>query len=472
MESNEVSAAKKLLESGKLDDAKAMLDVALKDDPKSSIARGLMATTLLKMGKLDESIALYEQLVYDNPADPPLRLNLGSAFLMAKRFEEAVDQLLIVLDFEPDHKKALGFLGAAYANLGRYEEAQSLFIRCGNTKMAEKMEKSIRENAASSSSKPAKAAPPSVEPTPVAKALPDEPLASVAGVPAAEPVTPDQTSRTEVRNGQKEPGEEDFAEDPFAGKGDDKDSAYEPEQGERFQQVEDSVTRFNSAEFIGGADGSDGGASQTAPSTKKRHKSLVPADGANLPYKIGRPVEIEISKKMHTRISGLMISTGNLTFTPLELSSAGSFNVEGNGRDQMLTILGDGTLSIAPEGRVFVAIQLRNELAYFQDRWIYSFEPSLQHEVSCIPFGKKPLSFMYLQGTGSLLLALPGPLLSKSVSNDVCQLPKERIVGWKGRLLPQLPTFPENCQQIVEDLDLVEMRGTGTILFTLDSLDK
>lgn len=570
MESNDFSAAKKLLEAGKLEDAKALLTAKLQEDSKSSIAKGMLATTLLKLGQLDQSIALYEELVYDNPADPPLRLNLGSAFLMAKRFEEAVDQLLIVLDFEPDHKKALGFLGAAYANLGRFEEAQTLFIRCGNMKMAEKMERSIRErdSAASttvgagtvaamsspkshpSSTSESKGGAPKAEKASDTEAdsttsTENAPLTNPASIPSSKvaqaetspqtvamdkstsvrakkesatvaltegksdrqeavtlrptPVanatpssennstpTANKTSAAKSNNSTpsffaKSPGtkvskESDFSKD-FKGLS----AKSQPEILDNgslqnvalFQKVEGNVAYFNSQNAIESrANGTTNASPPNGSSAATSGDDFISVGNAKLPYRIGRSVEILIRKKLHTRISGLMISAGNLTFSPLTLPTGGIATDESEdedmGKAQLLTIQGNGSLNIAPEGRTFVAIQLNNDRICLRRKWVYAFSPDLNYEISVSSSspGKKPLCLLQLKGTGSLLLALPGSLFSQSISDDVCQLPQERLVGWKGNLHAQLPNFSKNGQHLADDLDLIEMYGTGTLLFT------
>ena len=468
MEQADISTAKKLLDAERYAEARAMLESLVQADPKSFKAQGLLAMTLLKMNALDEASALYEQLVYDNPADPTLRLNLGSAYLRLEKFDKAADQLQIVLDFEPDHKKAQSLLGAAFAKLGNYEEAQTLFIRCGNVRMAERMEQAIRKRNADAQGAPTVvAAPPPPKSSSWDQVI--EVSAPVSGAPhkaaAAAPQPPAAAAVPKSTSGSGNAyleGEGYRPNQPPAEQPAEKEKEEEP--SEKFQKVVGNA-RFNSELFGLGASGGS--------ANNKRKPSLIPLDDVATPFKIGTPVEILVEKKINTRISGLMISTGDITFTPIDInpSAASSQKNSTSGREQMLTLLGNGTLSISPMGRTFVAIQLRAELAYFQSSYVYAFESSLTYESSSLPIGnKKHMDFVYMKGTGNILLALPGPLFTKSISTDVCQLPRECLVGWKGRLLPQMPTFPENCQHIADELELVEIRGTGTVLFTVDAM--
>lgn len=506
MEPAELTAAEKLLGAGDLAGAKAKIEAFLASDPKSFKAQGLLAMTLFKMNLFDEAIRLYEQLVHDNPTDPTLRFNLGIVCVKAERFEQAVNQLEIVLDFEPDHKKAQSYMGVALAHLGALEQAQACFIKAGNLKMAEKMEDAIRKrDAEQKAPKPGLAepeVPPAPVPGPAQKAAPEaSPSSSGPGeessrlltalpVPPgdeggvildAEPAEEEEIDISDVgtaaprAKGAAEGAEaeqaEAFMNDVFASPEEGQQgyvtdpSATAPAQaacGSESVPLEkiEGATRFNSQKIV----------LDTASQRTVRFKSLVPAGDANSPYRIGAPTEIRVEESINTRIRGLLISDGSLSFRPVPKPEEGAFVLAESGRDMMLTVQGRGCLLIAPMGRVFVSIQMRDELAFFQTDWLFSYESSLKCRLNSLPVGNsKNLTFAYLQGTGHLLLALPGPLFSRTISDGICTLPRERIVGWQGSLLPQTPIFPDSTQSIADDLELVEMRGSGHVLFTLDT---
>ena len=506
MEPAELTAAEQLLGAGDLAGAKAKIEAFLATDPKSFKAQGLLAMTLFKMNRFDESIRLYEQLVHDNPTDPTLRFNLGIVCVKAERFEQAVSQLEIVLDFEPDHKKAQSYMGVALAHMGALEQAQASFIKAGNLKMAEKMEDAIRKrdaekkgeaqqqgqaqaaskapNAQGAASKPSQPAA-SADDSRLQTALPVAPGDEDGEVLDAEPAEEEDIDVSDVKpvsgpkgkaNGGSEKAEaeqaEAFMNDVFSN----------PEEGQKgyvtdpdapakvateipsgptvpLEKIE-GATRFNSQKIQLGS----------ATQQTVRFKSLVPAGDTNSPYRIGAPTEIRVDDVINTRIRGLMISDGSLSFMPMPKPEEGAFEFVENGRDMMLTVQGHGAMLIAPMGRVFVSIQMRDELAFFQTDWLFSFESSLKCRLNSLPVGNsKNLRFAYLQGSGHLLLALPGPLFSRTISDGICALPRERIVGWQGQLLPQTPVFPDSSQSIADELELVELRGSGHVLFTLDT---
>ncbi|GEM_PF-1707349 len=498
MEPAELTAAEQLLGAGDLAGAKSKIEAFLASDPKSFKAQGLLAMTLFKMNKFDEAIRLYEQLVHDNPTDPTLRFNLGIACVKAERFEQAVNQLEIVLDFEPDHKKAQGYMGVALGRLGSLEQAQACFIKAGNLKMAEKMEDAIRKRDAERKEAEQKAKAPSEAPAPVppAQAQAKASAEDETRLQTALPVAPGDEGSGKILDA--EPAEE-TAEDvdlsdvgvnaaQAKSQGADSEQAEafmsdvftHPEEGQKryvtdpapteavdtssgesipLERIE-GATRFNSQKIVIGS----------ATQRTVRFKSLVPAGDTNSPYRIGAPTEIRVEGTINSRLRGLMISDGNLSFMPVPKPEEGAFELVETGRDMMMTIQGRGCMLIAPMGRVFVSILMRDELAFFQTDWLFSYENSLKCRLNSLPVGNsKNLTFAYLQGTGHLLLALPGPLFTRTINDGVCALPRERIVGWQGSLLPQAPIFPDCTQSIADALELVEMRGSGHVLFTLDT---
>lgn len=470
VDQGETSAAdaERLLGEGKLAEARAIFERLHAEDPKSAKIQGLLALTLFKLNEFEPAASLYEQLVHDNPIDPTLRINLGLVYVKSQKFERAIEELEIALDLDPEHKKAQSYLGLALAQVGQYERAQSCFIRAGNLNMAERMEQSLKENGAG-----ATAGDPAGD---VAlredqeERLPPGAPSSPAGEERALSEGSDALS-LEIVDGVEVDGDVEVAEamavESFGG-----DAAVSAEvealdidiesadQGvaqrdvQPIQQVVGKV-RFNSKHF----DSLDMMGVQT---------TLAVSDGDD-PFVLEDPVEIRVRSELFSRIEGLLIATGDLGFAPIQKRFQGTSIDQLFGRDenQMLRVLGEGALAIAPEGKTFISIQLRGETAFFQEKWLYAFEKTLSFENGRIPLVRdKELELVYLNGKGRLLLALPGPLLSRSIQETSCHIPLDRVVGWYGRLIPRVATFPEGSQNIADALTLVELTGSGVVLFT------
>ncbi|OFX22438.1 MAG: hypothetical protein A2V77_23040 [Anaeromyxobacter sp. RBG_16_69_14] len=126
------------LAKGELESARSALARTRALRPKDPKALGLLGQSLYKLGRLDEAIGVYERLVDETPVEAAARVNLGLAYLKGKRHAQAVRQLEIALDLNPDHKKAMGYLGVAWLEQGKFVDAREWFQRAGSEQMVAK----------------------------------------------------------------------------------------------------------------------------------------------------------------------------------------------------------------------------------------------------------------------------------------------------------------------------------------------
>src|SRR5205814_995479 len=118
--------------------AKASLERAFELRPKDPKALGLLGQAYYKLGRFEQAAEIYQRLVDDNPVESSARVNFGLANLKAKRYPEAIRQLTIALDLNPDHKKALGYLGLALFESGDIVRAREFFAKAGSDGMVAK----------------------------------------------------------------------------------------------------------------------------------------------------------------------------------------------------------------------------------------------------------------------------------------------------------------------------------------------
>jgi uncharacterized protein (AIM24 family) len=124
-----------LLSRGEPDAARESLARAAelrRDDPKTL---GLLGQALYRLGKFDEAAALFGKLVEQNPLEAGAQVNLGLANLRAKRYVEAISHLERALDLNPEHRKAMGYLGLAWLEHGNVARAREWFSRGGSDHM-------------------------------------------------------------------------------------------------------------------------------------------------------------------------------------------------------------------------------------------------------------------------------------------------------------------------------------------------
>ena len=132
-----------LLSDGRYDGAREALDRALKSQPRDAAAQDLLAKVYFKLGLYPRSIELYQEIVRQFPDRVPPRINLALAFLKTGQMRDVVSQLLPVIEKEPEHGRAWGYLGLAWSRLGEYAKAREAFARAGHDAMARRMEEAL-----------------------------------------------------------------------------------------------------------------------------------------------------------------------------------------------------------------------------------------------------------------------------------------------------------------------------------------
>ena len=124
-----------LLSRGDAPGARAALERALELRPRDAKVLGLLGQAHYRLGKYEDAIVAWQRLVDENPAEPAARVNLALAFLRARRGSQATRQLEIALDLNPEHKKAMGYLGLALLESGDPVRAREWFVKAGSDQM-------------------------------------------------------------------------------------------------------------------------------------------------------------------------------------------------------------------------------------------------------------------------------------------------------------------------------------------------
>jgi uncharacterized protein (AIM24 family) len=172
-----------LLGRGDAEGARASLERAREFRPKDGKVLGLLGQAYHKLNRFDEAADVWHRVVDDNPVEPAARVNYGLSCLKARRYPEAIKQLEIAVDLNPDHRKAMGYLGLAYMEAGYPAEARGWFVKAGSGHMAARCDEMIAKGEVKKPEPPApRGQPPATEPP-----LPP---------PPARPVAPVSESRT------------------------------------------------------------------------------------------------------------------------------------------------------------------------------------------------------------------------------------------------------------------------------------
>jgi protein O-mannosyl-transferase len=116
-----------LLQVGRIQEAIAQCQAALKLEPKYAKAHNNLANALLDAGRTPEAIAHYETALRLKPDDPKTHYNFGNACLKAGRVPEAIAQYEAALRLKPDDAEARYNFGNALFQADRIPEAMAQY---------------------------------------------------------------------------------------------------------------------------------------------------------------------------------------------------------------------------------------------------------------------------------------------------------------------------------------------------------
>jgi tetratricopeptide (TPR) repeat protein len=116
-----------LLQKGRLPEAMAQFDQALRINPDDAGFCFYLATRLLQSGRVPEAIELYQKTLQIKPDDANAHTDLGYALLQTGRPSEAMEQFEQVLQIKPDDFLAHTNLGDIFFQTGRFPEAIEQF---------------------------------------------------------------------------------------------------------------------------------------------------------------------------------------------------------------------------------------------------------------------------------------------------------------------------------------------------------
>ena len=96
---------------------------AIKLSPNYATARDWYSAYLMAVGRIDDAIKEIKLAQELDPLSPIITTGLARQFYYARQPEHAIHECLKILDMEPKFAPAHWFLGQAYEQLGKYNEA-------------------------------------------------------------------------------------------------------------------------------------------------------------------------------------------------------------------------------------------------------------------------------------------------------------------------------------------------------------
>ncbi len=403
-----------LLTQGRLNEARQLLERAHQQHPHHEKGRNLLGLAYFKLGLFDRAAEVYEALVRDNPADATLRVNLGLVYLKTNALQRAMREFESATDLQPDYKKAHNYLGLALAQAREYGRAREHFLLAGSDAMADKMAKAM---AGERFAQPARSVPAPASASRSASTPPPVEAGTSAALTASESL---------------------------------------PEES-----LEDATPEMpRVAAFRPSAD-------VPVLSNLLRAVAVAEASRAN-PFRVGPGgFTAFVDGELLTRLEGLVAFSGQLQFLPEVRRFKGRASEQpfGEGARRLVRASGQGMLFIeSAEARSFLAVELGDEGAYFQEECLFAFEESVSFENGRVPSDEgRSLDLVHLSGQGRVLLGLDGRLRSVAMGQESpVTVPLSHLVGWQGKVTPRVVPLGEAGSE--SSRVAVELNGEGFAL--------
>lgn len=411
-----------LLTSGRVAEAKDILERAFRLQPKNPKAQNLLGLACFKLNILDRAAEIYEMLVRDNPVDPTLRVNLGLVYLKQSTLERAIREFETAVDLAPDHKKAQNYLGLALAQTGDYARAKDCFVAAGSLTMAEKMEKALKD------------------PSEAPKVLNE----GAKGAKADE----------------KGPGELEVEIEV--------ESASAPVTAPPDAAPAQPAPVYQPPPAAPAESGPVPGGGSVATIAELVRNAVLPMPHVGESFEVaGEAVLVRVQGEVLSRLEGLLAASGALQYVPEMKRFRGKATDKdfGEGERRIVRVSGNGLLHLARRGRQFVVVELGEESVYFREEAVFAFEETLVFENGRVPSKVAPdLHLVHLRGKGKVLLDLPSPLQTAPATGGIpVAVPFAALVGWQGSLTPKITGLPDE-QEGTAVTAVVQLTGEGYAL--------
>jgi hypothetical protein len=401
-----------LLREDRVHEAKEEIENALRLQPRDSKGQALLAMVYFRLGMYPRAISIYEEILASYPAETSPRINLSLCYLKTGQPQQARTLLEQVVQVEPKHERAWGYLGLAFERLHDLERARHCFERAGQKAMARRMI--------------------------------DQTVTSASG----EGKQPEPQEKTALRRAA----------------------------AEAFHELDDGDASFSIANGVTSESSPTGGwqevsaAHPTVPPAARVPTLAPPAAPApaaaepsahRLPQfardttfvfpaeprvaLVNRSVLVRVHNGFGARLDLVRVMIGPTTgikATPLFRRTRGRVEDLWLGSStRPLSLVTEATqlvMQTTPERRL-APVQLDGDFVYVREDSLAGFDQSLSYENGRLPIGEgEAANMVRVHGHGFVVLDLPAGFgaVEVPVSSSVL-VRREAILGWSGRLVPR-----------------------------------
>jgi uncharacterized protein (AIM24 family) len=428
-----------LLQDNRVHDAKAELEEALSLQPSDPKGQDLLGIVYFRLGMYPRAIDIYERLIRSHPDAVEPRINLALSYLKTGQPQSARAELERVVEQQPGHSRAWGYLGLAFQRMGDYERASHSFAAGGHDAMARRLLEMSGQG------------PMSTRPESGATRATTE-MRRVAGE-AFQEIDRGEAFRPASEHGRipsgtwtaTEPGRESvpggqlgLAIAPGVA------IAPPPSLGAPRQLPPESLSAPSEVAQVSSVAPPALATPPMSPAALAREHLLVfPRDYAVALHASGL-VLVQAESAFATRLDAVR----SLAYGAGWKSNVLNRKSRGRGLDEplggpaspLVEILGRGELVLgASPGHRLRPLVLDDELIYVREDALVAFEPSIVYENGRLPVGDgEAIAMIQLRGSGAVVVSLGDKTACIEVTEGrSAALRANRVLGWIGRVVPR-----------------------------------
>jgi len=167
---------------------------------------------------------------------------------------------------------------------------------------------------------------------------------------------------------------------------------------------------------------------------------------------------VRVRGEMMSRTDALLVCSENLETRPLNRRMQGRAVPEVFRR--LVSLEGEGHMVLAHEDERFYPLQLRRDLCFFVERYLWALEATLMWDVGQLPGsrGRSDSALVRAAGEGRIALRVPGELVAIKIANDrPYRVHIDGFIGWVGNVVPR----------VEQDVPYLHCEGEGAVFVSL-----
>ncbi len=450
-----LSRARKHASEERFDLARQELELAQLAKPNDEEVLNILSVVEFKRGYYNEAAQAARQLVAANPNSAVLHCNLGLILFKAGVLGEAEQELRRAVDLKPDHARSHLYLGLLYRMRGKLGLAVEHLKFAGANKVVAEIEEALRRSPRDAAGRAAAARTIPAEPPPVAPVIPidadmlsdTDPLGQTRPEIFERPTQPNEVAlpvQAVAETTERIVLEGHASHSPVVT--DEPAATPQPAgTGEFFAVPAPSFSR------------------ETAPDPRP---GLTPRDTDGKPLFHVRPdggLEIASRGVVFVRKGSVVWYSGKIRFAPEQA-------FRGTRLERILRADGRGYLFVNDPGRSAFRRDLSGQSLYLEGGRLLALDHGLSFRLEPIHDFRmnRRVDILKIQGRGSVILSVGGPLLAHEVSADYpLNVSSRDLVAWTGDLVPSVLEdrfLEEVMMPDVGSAPKIRFEGTGTVL--------